>query len=506
MRRVRFGLAVISAFTITALGSVTAQELPAVAPARPGIDNYCECYSELPPVCEIFRDYEAVFIAKFPDDLRWFVTPGPVKVQVERAWKGIEPGETTLMRGGSGISCGGPFFPRRRYLILAHRDVSGGIEVSDCASRNLPLGTPEADEAIAWLDAPESARTGGRIFGDVRMHHRLFEQYRDHELRAVEAASVQLGGSGVKRNATVVNGRYEFTKLPVGSYTVSVTMPDGLPSAASARVPQGARSDVRFEDGYEPAQIRAITLSNSHACSYAPFVAEYDGSISGTVLNADGSPAAEVYVEALPETIDPHKQRFSSAEARTDSAGRYRIGGLMPGRYIAGVNLRDVATDDVPYPAVEHRSAATGAREVVTVTANGAVTLAPLRLPKPAALRRIRGTLAMADGGPIHKDVDIEVREAGRVYYSANQHSNSPHATTAITSVWFELDTDTGTFSGTGFEGRTYIIRAYRDDPRGSDAQGRDYPPVESVEVTVTVRGDIDSLPLLMNRATPAVP
>jgi hypothetical protein len=49
----------------------------------------------------------------------------------------------------------------------------------------------------------------------------------------VDGATVMLRGEGQGRRTTSVKGRYEFTAVPRGTYSVSVTMPDGFPLRAA---------------------------------------------------------------------------------------------------------------------------------------------------------------------------------------------------------------------------------------------------------------------------------
>jgi hypothetical protein len=114
------------------------------------------------------------------------------------------------------------------------------------------------------------------------------------------------------------------------------------------------------------------------------------------------------------------------------------------------------------------------------------------------AIRQIRGTLAMADGSPID-DVEIEIREAGRAYDSSDQYPLGHNGT--VSSVWLHFDAETRTVAGQAFEGRTYVIRAWREGPARPGPPGSDNPTITyATAATVTIRGDIEKLPLVMER------
>jgi hypothetical protein len=194
MRCLRVLLAIVSASFISTPPAPAAQD-------RAGYDNSCECYSERPPVCEAYWNYDVAFVAQFgPLDGKHAFPMGRWPIKVERAWKGVEPGEMTVEVGELAVGCGIIFAPSRKYLILGRRDASGTIEVSSCKSLNFTIGTPQATEAIAWLDSLAKPSAGGRIYGDVRLTIPHFEELKFTEYRPVDGAVVTLSGQGLLRS------------------------------------------------------------------------------------------------------------------------------------------------------------------------------------------------------------------------------------------------------------------------------------------------------------------
>jgi hypothetical protein len=456
--RRRFVLALV--WTCT-LATLTAQRQDA-----------CECYSERPPICEAYWKYDAAFVGRVVS-APILNGMGPSRVLVERAWKGVKTGEVKMNQGGTVIHCGGvvPFPTGSHFLFLANRDDEGLLKIGSCDSRHWQMGTAEADEAIASLDGLDKPSPGARVYGEVSLVIPTFEELGEPRRRPLEGAVVHLTGPGQLRTAPVVNGRYEMTGLQPGTYDISVAVPEDMPQAFSARVPEGHRAPEAFYDpDYVPARVRSITIPDLHACSHSPFAAAFDGGITGTVLKADKTPAEDITVEALPVGIDPLRQQFAAAEAITDKDGRYRIGGLMAGRYIVGVNVRDVLTGDVPYAAVMHRVDGVDGPAIVTLDANGQVDLPPLRLPAETPTREIHGVLKVEDGSSAD-DIQIDLREADREHQSIDRLQGHGAIATAVYVHWDDHRHPEG-FSGRAFEGRTYVISATRFDPRGLDAQG----------------------------------
>src|SRR5262245_10992035 len=108
----RFVLALVWISTLTALSAQ--------------MGDPCEGYSERPPACEAYCTYATAFagrITKAPL-LPWL---GPTRMMVERAWKGVEPGEIDVAQGLPVIHCGMGFPPNERLVFLANKNDQGLI-------------------------------------------------------------------------------------------------------------------------------------------------------------------------------------------------------------------------------------------------------------------------------------------------------------------------------------------------------------------------------------------
>ena len=450
--------------------------------ALTGHAEACSCGSfDSPPACESYWKYEVAFVGHIVEAGR---QGGDAKVRIDRALKGVSLGEVTVRNEDAGIGCGYPFKKGKDYVVFATRNGEGEIEIAGCSRDIWELGRPLSEDALRFIDTLRKPAMGGWIYGEVSLLGRAFNHDdADEKSRGVDGATVLLEGAGIQRRTTTVNGRFEFVGMPTGKYDVSMQMPQGLPAALTLRVPEGTTFDDYLTLPPVAGYSRTITIGHDRACGYAPFGAALDGRIAGSVLGPEGSPAKNVEVEAVPAEIDTRREEyFSSATVTTDERGKYEISGLFPGRYVVGVNLRDVVTKRTPHPIVIFKDAA--GRDDVDVGPGEYVELPSLRLPAQSTMRRLAGIVERSDGLSVGRAF-VTVREADRTELGSD--------------VAFMRADEGGRFSVDVFEGRTYLIIAEQQDPRrwNSDT-GEEYPPLATATVRLTVKGDRDGVRLLL--------
>jgi protocatechuate 3,4-dioxygenase beta subunit len=123
-------------------------------------------------------------------------------------------------------------------------------------------------------------------------------------------------------------GRYEFTDLPAGVFTVSVAKPGFLTLQYGQRRP--------FETG------RPVTLAAAQALGQIDVALPRASVISGRVTDRRGEPAigAEILIERYQYSSDGQRRLIRLAASTTDDLGEFRAFGLMPGEYIVSANLR----------------------------------------------------------------------------------------------------------------------------------------------------------------------
>jgi hypothetical protein len=137
-------------------------------------------------------------------------------------------------------------------------------------------------------------------------------------------ARLVLSGAGLKEPmyaSTDAQGRYEFTQLPAGRYT--------LEASKSAYVTLQFGQRWAFEAG------KPIELAERVALEKVDITLPRGGVISGTLADDLGDPLALACVMAWRSTFDQGKRKLAPVGqyVETNDLGQYRLFGLQPGTY-----------------------------------------------------------------------------------------------------------------------------------------------------------------------------
>jgi hypothetical protein len=338
------------------------------------------------PACQAYWNVDAVFEAtvvkimplprteligtreiQFDDKL--------VTLQVHRSWKGPPPGAVEVTTAPDEAACGFPFEQGERYLVFAHAGRSEGrLVVSSC---NLTQRFDRAKESVDFLASLDGPAAGGRVFGSVRTSWRVFDHRPQQEWAA--ETTVRLIGGGRERTTTSAGGSYEFSGLADGSYRVEIEVLTGHTT-------------------YQPS--RDVRLANRRSCARESFWFAPNGRIAGRLGTPDGRPVNGVRVEVAAADARPHRDYgIPMVSAATDADGFFHVGGLPPGRYIVGLNLKDLPSKYNPYA----RTVYPGGPDphVIELGLGLAVDLGSWQIPPPLPIVRIEGTVTRRDGAPV---------------------------------------------------------------------------------------------------------
>jgi uncharacterized protein (DUF2141 family) len=147
----------------------------------------------------------------------------------------------------------------------------------------------------------------------------------DAEARPVRKARVTCGGAQLQGQTTITDdkGRFSFTGLVAGRYTVTAAKEAWITASYGAKRPLRPGSAIPIGEG-ETADI-VVRMPRGSV-------------IAGTLLDHNGQPAVGTTVRAFRSaTVNGERHLVQTANAATtDDRGGYRVYGLPPGDYVVG--------------------------------------------------------------------------------------------------------------------------------------------------------------------------
>ena len=274
--------------------------------------------------------------------------------------------------------------------------------------------------------------------------------------------------------ATRADGRYEFSGLPPGSYSVQAT-----PG------PTGGAYVPRVFGGDDTARGKQIELADGQRFQ-ADIALQRGGVIVGRVADESGEPLARAWVQ--PSQVRAGELQHAGRGVQTDDHGRFRLYGLMPGEYVVSAEARNYGPGEgasegfAPtfFPSTLNEREASRVR-VATGLEPGDVEIRMVR----TRTFRITGTVVDSRGAPVAQPHVMLVRQTwGRGSFGSSGGFDS---------------------SGPSSTGRFAIRDVVPGDYRLVVQPGRTpgehgpvkQPPVEYAVVPVTVTADIEDIVLM---------
>lgn len=320
-----------------------------------------------------------------------------ITIKVDEIFKGTLPDE--VVTSDDGFQCDNyPFSLGGKYLIYA-----GGIleNTENILPVQLCGGTApveSAGESIKFLRQLKSGVMPSILYGKVQ---RVVNGSGDpHQplasTKVVLTKTSSREGDQYKKPAkrerrlvtlTDEKGEYKFENLGTGLYKISVDLP----------------GDLWMQE------YREFAAGGSPYCDAHYLYAYTNGSISGNVTNADGTPAR---MTLMLQPVDG-RVRFFYNQTHTDENGNFTFPGLNEGQYRIYTSLTTYSLDgartylfssDYPFREFYFPNAvkASGARIVSLGHAQKIYGL-DLKMPPPPIKRNISGLLVWPDGRPVDK-------------------------------------------------------------------------------------------------------
>ncbi len=306
---------------------------------------------------------------------------------------------------------------------------------------------------------------------------------------------VQLAGAGVTGRSVLTDGegRYVFTALPAGRYTLRVFR------GGYINLSYGQRSPT------EPA--RPVDVEDGQAINGIDIVLPRGGAITGRVVDEFGEPVLQTQVQALRYVYQPSGERVLQPVggiAVTDDLGQFRLYGLNPDEYVVSATSRTqflpmdrfdgnmLAFGGQPQEgyAPTYYPGTTSAGEAQAISVGLGQELSVQLQLVPARMAQVSGAVFDSQGRPVSGS-PVMIRPATGGLGGLNRSVNtSPDGTFTITNVApgdYFVDV----------RPRPQPVNNGSSGPRGNVAA---MPDAEFASVPVSVDGDVAGLHIVTGK------
>lgn len=352
-------------------------------------------------------------------------------------------------------------------------------------------GVPPPGASVPGLPPPGVQRPGpsapprdsaqpAQPTGTGRLRGRVVASPAGTPLRRVQVTLTWSESSQYRRvQVTDAQGRYEFTELPAGRFSVSASKPGYVGLQYGQRRP--------YESG------TSIVVNQGETLASIDFALPRGGVISGRISDEFGElmPQVQVSAQRFTYSSDGQRRLAGAGTATTDDRGEFRIYGLMPGEYVVQGSVRstnvlfagpppnpnDFADGYPPtfYPGTPSAAAAQRISLGIGEEINVQFSLTSARLA------RITGTVRDSEG---------------RAAYPAEviMQPRAPMDIASVSSINYSMTGADGSFAFANVAPGEYLVHV-RPMPTGREAAG------EAGTVPVTITGsDIANVRITTSR------
>ena len=185
---------------------------------------------------------------------------------------------------------------------------------------------------VAQVPAPaagaQPSRTDAPTTGTAQIRGRIFDAEAGKPLRR---AQIRIYNADFRENRVTASdeqGRYEFTELPAGRYSVTVNKGGYVTVSYGQTRP--------FESG------RPLELRDAQRAEKIDVSLPHGAVVTGRLVDEFGDPAPNIPVTAMRYTFVQGQKRLmpTAGSDTTNDLGEFRLFGLAPGQYYVSATRR----------------------------------------------------------------------------------------------------------------------------------------------------------------------
>jgi hypothetical protein len=322
---------------------------------------------------------------------------GTIRFLVQENYKGAPGYEIEIHSGTGGGDCGYWFLRNESYVVYAYKNSEDGNLYTSICTRTNPVS--EAAEDLEFLRGLANAKPGATLYGQLVRYIGDPEHGPVEEGPKLAGVKVTITGEGkTVETRTNEKGEYRVTGLPAGSYDAFPELPDKLGAISS----RDQKDNFGRFTGREPIRLA------DRSCGEFSFMVQFNGKVSGKVVDAAGEPVKEVQVNLLSgENADAYWYTW------TDTEGHYDFVNVQPGTYLLGFNLKWAPDKNDPYPKTFYPGVKTRSEaSLLTVGEGEKLKGYDMTLPPRLTERQLKVEVVWPDGRPaVGATVDYEASE-----------------------------------------------------------------------------------------------